>query len=183
VNTTPRVPPEWSPEQLGALIRDVPDFPSPGIMFKDISPLLAHARAFSAATAAMARAFEGERPTHVAAIESRGFLLAGPIAERLGAGLIPLRKAGRLPRATRRVEYALEYGRDALEVHQDACDAAARVLIVDDVLATGGTARAACELIATLGATVIGCTFLLGIAELGGLARLAPYSGRVLIAY
>jgi adenine phosphoribosyltransferase len=128
-------------------------------------------------------AFADAEPTHVAAIESRGFLLAGPIAERLGAGLVPLRKAGKLPYRTRRVEYALEYGRDALEVHSDACDSTARVLVVDDVLATGGTASAACDLVEQLGATLVGCTFLLELRALGGEERLHPRRIRSLIAY
>src|SRR5262249_39103889 len=128
--------------QIRNLIRDIPDYPKPGIIFKDITPLLADPPAFAAATRAMAEPFRGDRLTHVVAIESRGFILGGPVAQALGVGFIPVRKPGKLPSATRREEYALEYGTDVLEIHADACTAGARVLIVDDVLATGGTASA-----------------------------------------
>ena len=164
-----------SHEGLRRFIRAVPNFPRAGVSFKDISPLLANPEAFRRATAAMAAPFEADRPTHVAAIESRGFLFAGPIALGLGAAIVPLRKAGKLPAETVHVEYALEYGRDRLEMHRDACDAQARVLIVDDVLATGGTARAACDLVEAVGARVVGCSFLLSLDDLGGRRRLSPY--------
>ena len=151
-----------------AAVRDVPDFPRPGILFKDITPVLADGDLFSRVTRAMAEPFSRDGVTHVAAVESRGFIFGAPIAQHLGIRLVPLRKPGKLPARTRRVDYALEYGRDALEAHEDACGAAARVLVVDDVLATGGTVRAACELIENLGAEVIGCTFLLSLDVLGG---------------
>lgn len=155
-------------DEIRAGIRDVPDFPKPGIVFKDITPVLADGRLFRAATELMAEPYRDAGITLVAAIESRGFILGGPVAQRLGAGLIPIRKPGKLPSRTERMEYALEYGTDALEVHADACGAEARVLIVDDVLATGGTARAAGELVERLGASVAGFSFLLELSFLRG---------------
>ena len=163
------------PEPAGELrraIRDVPDFPKAGIMFKDITPLLGDARLFAMATQAMAETFRAVGVTHVAAIESRGFILGAPIAQRLDAGFIPVRKRGKLPHRTEGMDYALEYGMDRVEVHVDACGAGARVLVVDDVLATGGTAAATCALLEKVGADVVGCAFLLSIGALGGEQRL-----------
>lgn len=154
--------------RLRGAIRDIPDFPKPGIVFKDITPVLMDAELFQETTAAMARAFAGEGITQVVAIESRGFILGGPIAQRLGAGFIPMRKPGKLPHLVERVEYALEYGIDALEVHRDALGARDRVLIADDVLATGGTAAAACRLVEALGARVVGFSFLIALSFLPG---------------
>jgi adenine phosphoribosyltransferase len=164
-----------------AAIRDVPDFPKPGILFKDITPLLADGALFERVTRAMAAEFAGRGITHVAGIESRGFVFGAPIAQHLGVGFVPLRKPGKLPHQTRRVEYALEYGADALEAHADACGEGASVLLVDDVLATGGTAAAACRLLESLGATVTACTFLLAIGGLDGGTRLAGRDVRVLL--
>jgi adenine phosphoribosyltransferase len=155
-------------------IRDVPDFPKPGILFKDITPVLADAELFSRVTRAMAEPFRGAGVTHVVAIESRGFLLGAPVAQHLGAGLIPMRKPGKLPWETHREEYALEYGTDSLEMHRDALDGGSRVLIVDDVLATGGTARAACLLAERYAGEVLGCSFLLALSFLSGADKLAP---------
>jgi len=155
------------------LIRDIPDYPKPGIIFKDITPLLADPRAFGRACDAMAAPFKDDGVTHVVAIESRGFLFGAPIALTLGTGLVPMRKAGKLPHKTSGVSYELEYGTDRLEVHTDALDERSRVVLVDDVLATGGTAAAACSLIETLGASVVGCSFLLRLGFLNGLDRLA----------
>jgi adenine phosphoribosyltransferase len=135
-------------------------------------PVLGNARLFREVTAAMAAPFVGLSITHVAGIESRGFILAGPIAQALGAGLIPIRKPGKLPWKSLWKEYALEYGSDRLEMHVDACTAGSRVLLVDDVLATGGTAAAAASLIEEVGGEVVGCSFLLAIEALGGAARL-----------
>ncbi len=169
--------------RLRASIRDIRDYPKPGIEFKDITPLLADAALFSAATEAMAEPFRGLRITHVVAIESRGFILGGPVAQRLGAGFIPVRKPGKLPAPTRREDYALEYGSDALEIHSDACDPAARVLIVDDVLATGGTAAATQRLVESIGASVCGFSFLIALSFLPGLERLAAANVRSLITF
>ena len=169
--------------RAAALIRDIPDYPKPGIVFKDITPLLADAAAFASATRAMAEPFGSAGVTHVVAIESRGFILGGPIAQHLGAGFIPVRKPGKLPSATRREQYELEYGTDAVEIHADAADGRARVLIVDDVLATGGTAAASCRLVESLGATVVGLTFLIALSFLPGLERVAPRPVRTIVTY
>ena len=169
--------------ELRRAIRDIPDFPKAGIMFKDITPLLGDARLFGEATDAMAEAFREAGVTHVAAIESRGFILGAPVAQRLGAGFIPVRKRGKLPHRTEGVDYALEYGTDRVEVHVDACGAGSRVLVVDDVLATGGTAAATCALLEKVGAEVIGCAFLLSIGGLGGDRRLAGRRLHTLIAF
>ena len=158
--------------QVRNLIRDIPDYPKPGIIFKDITPMLGDAGAFTAATRAMADAFRGDAITHVVAIESRGFILGGPVAQALGVGFIPVRKPGKLPAETRREEYALEYGTDVLEIHADACSGGARVVIVDDVLATGGTAAATQRLVESIGATVVGFSFLIALSFLPGLDRL-----------
>ncbi len=168
---------------IRAAIRDVADFPRPGVQFKDITPVLADATLFRDATELMAAPFRNAGVTLVAAIESRGFLLGAPIALSLGLGLVPIRKPGKLPSRTERLDYALEYGNDALEIHADACDSAARVLIVDDVLATGGTARAACALVERLGATVVGCTFLLELSFLSGGAALGERRRASVICY
>jgi adenine phosphoribosyltransferase len=159
-------------DSLRALIRDVPDFPEPGIVFKDIAPLLGDAEGLEAALAAMADRHRDQGITQVAGIESRGFILAAPIAARIGAGFVPVRKPGKLPWETVRVEYDLEYGSDAIEAHADAVGPGDRVLVVDDVLATGGTASAAVQLLKSLGAEVVGVSVLLELAFLGGRARL-----------
>jgi adenine phosphoribosyltransferase len=159
--------------QIRSLIRDIPDYPKPGIIFKDITPMLADPAAFAAATRAMAAPFGGDGITHVVAIESRGFILGGPVAQELGVGFVPVRKPGKLPAATRREEYALEYGTDVLEIHADACPGDARVLVVDDVLATGGTASATQRLVESLGATVVGFSCLISLSFLPGLERLS----------
>lgn len=158
--------------RIRALIRDVPDYPKPGVVFKDITPLLGDAQAFAATTRALAEPFVNTGITHVAAIESRGFILGAPVAHHLGAGFVPVRKPGKLPAKRRREAYALEYGTDALEIHDDACAAGAKVLIVDDVLATGGTASAAAKLVESIGATVVGFSFLITLSFLPGVERL-----------
>jgi adenine phosphoribosyltransferase len=163
-------------------LRDVPDFPQPGIVFKDVTPVLADATLFAEVTAAMAGPFQGLGVTHVAAIESRGFIFGGPIAQALGAGFIPIRKPGKLPWDAVGLDYALEYGNDRLEMHVDACSADSRVLLVDDVLATGGTAAAASVLIERVGATLTGCAFLLAITALGGADKLRGRRVSVLAA-
>lgn len=158
---------------LRGRIRDVPDFPSPGILFKDVTPLLADPALFRVAVDAMTAPFAREGITHVAAIESRGFLFGAPMALALDAALVPLRKVGKLPYRTERVDYTLEYGVAAIEAHVDACGSGSRVLVVDDVLATGGTAAAACQLIERLGGEVTGVAVLLALEALGGAQRLA----------
>ena len=168
---------------LRAAVRDVPGFPKPGIIFKDITPLLGNADLFARATDAMAEPFQEQGITHVAAIESRGFILGAPVARVLGAGFIPVRKRGKLPFRTEGVEYALEYGTDRLEVHADACAEGARVLVVDDVLATGGTAAASCALLEKVGATVIGCSFLLSLEALQGTRKLVGREVRTLLRF
>ena len=164
-------------------IRDVPDFPRQGIVFKDITPLLADARLLASAVEQMAAPFRAECVTHVVAIESRGFILGSPIAIALGAGLVPIRKPGKLPAARERVEYALEYGSDALEMHQDALGPKDRVVVVDDVLATGGTAAAAGRLVRGRRAALVGFSFLIELAFLGGRKQLAHERVEALLRY
>ncbi len=159
-------------QRVTSVLRVVPDFPRPGISFKDITPVLARADLLRDVIAAMAEPWSADGITHVAGVESRGFILAAPMAIALGAGFIPIRKPGKLPWRTLGTAYALEYGTDRLEMHIDACPAPARVLLVDDVLATGGTASAACDLIEQGGGTLIGCSFLLAIQGLDGASRL-----------
>lgn len=170
-------------EAIRAAIRDVPDFPKPGIIFKDITPVLADSELFRAATDAMAQPWDQAGVTLVVAIESRGFLLGAPVAQRLGVGLAPIRKPGKLPSVTERLAYALEYGTDALEIHVDGCPAGSRVLVVDDVLATGGTARAACQLVERLGGLVVGCSFLIELSFLDGGATLGDRKRSALVRY
>ena len=154
-------------------IRDVPDFPKPGILFKDITPVLLDPALFRRVTEALAEPFASSRVTHVVAIESRGFILGAPVALHLSAALVPVRKPGKLPAARAREDYALEYGTDALEMHADAVPAGARVLVVDDVLATGGTAAATCRLVERVGGDVVGLSFLMELSFLHGLEQLA----------
>jgi adenine phosphoribosyltransferase len=160
-------------------IRDVPDYPQPGVLFKDITPLLADGAAFAAVVAALA---EGSADvTKVAGIEARGFILAAPVAYLLGAGFVPVRKQGKLPAQTYAESYALEYGTATLEVHTDAFDPTDRVLVVDDVLATGGTAAATASLIRQAGATVTGIVVLLELGFLAGRGKLADLPVRSLV--
>ena len=168
---------------LRQLIRDVPDYPRAGIMFKDITPLLGRPDAFHSACQAMAGAFRSDGVTHVAAVESRGFLFGSPIAVMLNAGVVPIRKRGKLPYDSEFEEYELEYGTDALEMHVDALPTGARVLVVDDVLATGGTAGAACRLVERLQGTVVGCSFLIRLGFLSGLEKLPGRKVSSLITY
>lgn len=158
--------------RVRAALRPIPDHPKPGIVFQDITPLLADGPLFAAVTAALADLGRAAGATHVAGMEARGFILAAPVATALGLGFVPLRKPGKLPWQTVRETYALEYGEDALEAHRDALGPGARVLVVDDVLATGGTAAAAGALIHRLGGAVAGYGFLLEIGALNGRARL-----------
>ncbi len=168
---------------LRAFVRDIPDFPSPGIVFRDITPLLLDATALDAAVAQLATRVEPAAVDFVVAAEARGFILGAAQARELGAGFVPARKPGKLPARTVSAEYTLEYGIDALEVHADALAHGARVLVHDDLLATGGTAGALCDLVADLGADVVGCAFLVELTFLGGRSRLAPHEVYSLIEY
>jgi len=158
--------------RIAASLRDVPDFPKPGIVFKDITPFLQDASLLREALDAWATALAPLRPTHIAAIESRGFLFAGGLCERLQTGLIPLRKPGKLPWKTFSESYALEYGEDQLQVHTDAAGPADRVVLVDDLLATGGTAAAAVTLLRRTGAEVVAASFLIELTFLNGRDKL-----------
>jgi adenine phosphoribosyltransferase len=166
---------------LQALVRDVPDFPQAGIVFRDITPLLGNGAALRSAVDAIATLYD-EIDT-VVGIESRGFILGAPVAYALRVGMVPVRKLGRLPRATERADYALEYGTNTVEIHADALQPRERVLIVDDVLATGGTAAATAELVERLGGEVAGIAVLIELPELGGRERLASYAVTSLLQY
>jgi adenine phosphoribosyltransferase len=175
-----------TPEELSrlrGLIRAVPDFPKPGILFRDITPLLADPWGFRASTAAMADLAHAARPDLVAAVEARGFLVGAAVALALGCGIVPVRKSGKLPYRTRRVTYALEYGTDAQEIHEDAVREGQRVLLVDDVLATGGTLAATVDLIRRGGGEVAACAVLLELAGLKGRERLPGVEVLSLLVY
>jgi adenine phosphoribosyltransferase len=164
-------------------IRDIPDFPKPGITFKDITPMLGHPGAFRAVVDRLAEAFAGRSIDTVAAAEARGFIFGAPLALALRAGFVPIRKPGKLPYATIATEYQLEYGKDRLEVHTDAMGPGRRVLLIDDVLATGGTMRACGDLVRQTGAEVVACAFVVELGFLDGRARLEPYEVFSLITY
>jgi adenine phosphoribosyltransferase len=164
-------------------IRAIPDFPKPGILFRDITPLLAEPAALATAIERLVEPWKTEGLDAVAAVEARGFLFAVPLALALGVGVIPVRKPGKLPAATIAHEYDLEYGRDRLEMHSGTLPAAARVLVVDDVLATGGTAAACMRLVEAAGGTVVGASFLVEIEPLGGRERLAPHRVEAVLVY
>jgi len=154
-------------------IRAIPDYPRPGVMFRDITTLLGDARAFRSVVDEMVRPWRAARIDRVAGIEARGFILGGAIAHQLAAGFVPIRKKGKLPHTTVRVAYSLEYGLDEMEMHRDAVGAGERILLVDDLIATGGTAQAAVQLLRSLGAQILGASFIIDLPELGGSARLA----------
>jgi adenine phosphoribosyltransferase len=168
---------------LARFVRPVPNFPKPGILFRDITPLLADADAFAAAIERLVAPWKRERLDAIAAVEARGFLFAAPMAAALRTGIVPVRKPGKLPADTISHEYDLEYGRDRLEMHRDILPPAARVLVVDDVLATGGTAAACIRLCESSGAVVLGTAFLLEIGGLGGRERLAPHRVEVVLGF
>ena len=155
---------------ITTLVRDVPDYPQPGVMFKDITPLLADGAAFAAVIDALAGIY-GPVDT-VAGIEARGFVLAAPVACRLGAGFVPIRKKGKLPHETVRVAYSLEYGLDEIEMHRDGVARGERIILVDDLIATGGTAEAAVKLLRSLGAQILAACFVIDLPDLGGSRRL-----------
>ncbi|NWG19537.1 MAG: adenine phosphoribosyltransferase [Chloroflexi bacterium] len=165
------------------LIRNIPDFPIPGIQFKDITTLLRDGAAFRQAIDAFAERYAGRTLDAVVGIESRGFIFSAPLAYRLGIGLVPIRKPGKLPAATYQVEYDLEYGSNKLEIHRDAFTPGARVVIIDDLLATGGTVAAACQLVEMAGATIEETAFLIELTFLNGRERLAKYPVFSMIQY
>jgi adenine phosphoribosyltransferase len=172
-----------SAEELKGRIRDIPDFPRPGVVFKDITPLLADARSFRASIDGLVEAHAAAGVDLVLGIEARGFVFAAPVADRLGAGFVPVRKAGKLPWELEREEYELEYGTDLLEIHRDAISPGQRVLVVDDVLATGGTAAATIRLVERLGGTVVGLEFVIELAFLAGRSKLAAHPVHSLLVY
>jgi len=170
-------------DDLKRAIREVPNFPKPGIGFKDVTPVLLDVGLFARAVELMAEPYAGAGISKVVSIESRGFIFGAPIALRLGAGLVPIRKPGKLPAAAHRVEYALEYGTDALEMHHDAVGPGDRVLVVDDVLATGGTAAAAAQLVGATSGAVVGFSFFIELDFLKGRQRLQGRRVEALLHY
>jgi adenine phosphoribosyltransferase len=169
--------------QLKHFIREVPDFPQPGINFYDITTLLKHPEGLRLTVDALAKTFEGEKVDVVLGVEARGFIFAPALAYSLGAGFVPVRKPNKLPAETARISYDLEYGQDTLEIHRDAISEGHRVIIADDLLATGGTARAVCDLVESLGGTVAGLVFVVELEFLPGRQKLAGYDVRSLIKY
>lgn len=169
--------------KLDEYIRSIPDFPQPGIMFRDITPLLRSPQAFQATVNGLAEHYAGQQIDLVAAAEARGFIFAGPLALQMGVGFIPVRKPGKLPFDTHAFHYELEYGKNSLEVHVDGISPGQRVLIVDDLLATGGTVEACCKLVEKCGATVAGCAFVIELSALNGAKKLAKYEPFSLIRY
>jgi adenine phosphoribosyltransferase len=165
------------------LIRDIPDFPAPGVMFRDITPVLQDPKAFGEVVSTMAECVKAAKPDVIVGIESRGFIMGAPIALELGVGFVPVRKAGKLPADTIKAEYALEYGTNAVEIHRDAITPGMRAVIVDDLLATGGTAKAAIELVEELGGEIAGVCFLIELTFLNGRAPLEGYDVRTLVKY
>ncbi len=168
---------------LKDLIRDIPDFPRPGVSFKDITPLLADPKAFSGTVDAMTEPFRDSGVDKVVGIEARGFIIASPVALALGAGFVPVRKAGKLPWEVHSETYELEYGSDTLELHVDAVGPGDRVLIVDDVLATGGTAGAVAKMVGHMGAEPVGYSFIIELAFLGGRGRIGELGAFSLVTY
>ena len=168
---------------LAKHVRDIPDFPKPGILFRDITPLLANAEALRHAIDAMAEPFQDDEIHLVAAAEARGFIFGTAVAERLGAGFVPIRKPGKLPYDVHSFHYDLEYGTDELQVHIDGIDEGSKVLIVDDLLATGGTVEACSQLIRRSGGQVVGCSFLIHLVRLGGAERLSPHRIESVLSY
>ncbi len=169
--------------QLTEYIRDVPDFPKEGILFRDITPLLADKKAFAAAVEALAAPFAEVDIDYVAAVEARGFIFGSVVAKALEAGFIPIRKPGKLPYRTTSASYKLEYGTDTIEVHSDGVEPGSKVLMVDDLLATGGTMAAACRLMEKLQAKIVGLSFLIELTALGGREKLPNYRIHTVISY
>ena len=171
--------------EIREAIRTIPDYPKPGVMFRDITTLLGNARAFHRVVDELVRPWRNERVDHVAGIEARGFILGGALAHQLSAGFVPIRKKGKLPHTTVRVAYSLEYGIDEMEMHRDAVAPGERIVLVDDLLATGGTAEAAVKLLRSLGASILAACFIIDLPDLGGSARLAALEVpvRTLVAF
>jgi adenine phosphoribosyltransferase len=169
--------------KLSDYIRSIPDFPKPGILFRDITPLLASPDAFWTAIIDMAKPFRRDGIDVVAAAEARGFIFAAPLALELNAALVPIRKPGKLPFDTEAFTYDLEYGSDTLEIHSDAITAGSRVLVVDDLLATGGTVEACCRLVEKVGGVVAGCAFLIELVDLKGVQKISQYKTISLVKY
>lgn len=174
---------ESKPGRLKDLIRDIPDFPRPGVSFKDVTPLLADGEALGECVQALADAYQGDEVRHVLGIEARGFIFAAPVAVALGAGFVPVRKHGKLPWRVHAESYDLEYGADTLEMHEDAIRPGERVLIVDDVLATGGTAAAVARMVHRVGADPVGLAVVLELAFLGGRERIGELDTFSLLTY
>jgi len=174
---------EYEVAALKELIREIPDFPRPGVGFKDITPLLADRAGFASCVDVLADRFSGERIDKVIGVEARGFIIASPVAYRLAAGFVPVRKAGKLPFEVLSVTYELEYGADTLEVHVDALQPGERVLVLDDVLATGGTAAATCRLVEKLGAVTVGFGCIIELGFLGGRRRIEALPVEALVTY
>ena len=172
-----------SEDTVKQLIRDIPDFPTPGVMFRDITPVLQDARALREVVSSMVECVRPMKPDVVVGIESRGFLLGAPIALDLGVGFVPVRKKGKLPWETVSAEYALEYGANVVEIHRDAIEPGMRVAIVDDLLATGGTAKAAVDLVEELGGKVVGVSFLIELTFLNGRKLLEGYDVCTIVKY
>ena len=175
--------PQHAAIDLKQYIRDIPDFPQPGILFRDITPLLARPEAFREAVRQLADHYRGRKIDAVVAAEARGFIFAAPLALELGAGFVPVRKPGKLPFDTHAFHYELEYGTDTLEMHIDGATNGQKVLVVDDLLATGGTVDACCRLLEKTGATIEGCAFVIELVALGGAKRIAPFEVFSLIRY
>ncbi|MDE1874421.1 MAG: adenine phosphoribosyltransferase [Candidatus Micrarchaeota archaeon] len=170
-------------KRIRAKIRDVPDYPKKGILFKDITPLLKDHCTFSACIDALADSFKGEKIDYAAGVEARGFIIGGALAGKLGVGFVPIRKKGKLPYRKVSIDYELEYGKETLEAHEDAVEKGSSVLIVDDLLATGGTARAAADLVQKMGASIIGFGFIVELSELNGRGKLGGQRIVSLIRY
>ncbi|MHC4543472.1 MAG: adenine phosphoribosyltransferase [Planctomycetota bacterium] len=168
---------------LQRYIRSIPDWPKKGILFRDITPLLAEPKAFAAAINALCAGFTDTGIAYVAAVEARGFIFGSAVAEKLEAGFVPIRKKGKLPFKTESITYDLEYGTDTVEMHSDAIEAGSKVLMVDDLLATGGTMAAACKLIEKIGGKIVGITFLIELRELAGREKLQGYNISTVLTY
>jgi len=171
------------PLLLARYIRDIPDWPKKGILFRDITPLLGDPQAFPAAVDALCAPFRGAGVQYVAGVEARGFIFGAAVAAQLHAGFVPIRKKGKLPWQTESASYDLEYGTDSIEMHRDAVPRGAKVLLVDDLLATGGTMQAACRLMEKVGAEVVGLAFVIELTDLHGRDRLVPHKIHTLISY